>query len=69
MVGALNKLPVAVSGMLFFADPVTLKSVSAITLGFLAGLLYTDAKAKINEQKRKQAGSFVSLPAGQHPNV
>ncbi|KAF7370811.1 UDP-galactose transporter [Mycena sanguinolenta] len=34
MVGALNKLPVAASGMLFFGDAVTLGSVSAIAVGF-----------------------------------
>ncbi|CAG8716046.1 20130_t:CDS:2 [Gigaspora margarita] len=32
MVGALNKLPVAASGMIFFNDPVTFGSVSAITV-------------------------------------
>ncbi|KAN0061447.1 GDP-mannose transporter into the lumen of the Golgi [Thecaphora frezii] len=47
MVGALNKLPLAVSGMVFFKDPpVTLGSTSAIGLGFLAGLVYAYAKNK-----------------------
>lgn len=34
MVGALNKLPVAASGMIFFGDPVNVGSVSAIFAGF-----------------------------------
>ncbi|EJD47998.1 UDP-galactose transporter [Auricularia subglabra TFB-10046 SS5] len=46
MVGALNKLPVAASGMIFFGDPVTVGSVSAISAGFAAGLVYTVAKTK-----------------------
>ena len=49
MVGALNKLPVAASGMIFFSDPVTLGSVSAVSVGFLAGVVYAVAK---NNQKK-----------------
>jgi GDP-mannose transporter len=44
MVGALNKLPIALSGLVFFGDPVTFGSVSAITVGFIAGLVFTVAK-------------------------
>lgn len=51
MVGALNKLPVAASGMLFFGDIVTFGSVSAIGLGFFAGLIYAVAK---NNQKKAE---------------
>ncbi|KAG6891614.1 hypothetical protein C0992_002653 [Termitomyces sp. T32_za158] len=62
MVGALNKLPVAASGMIFFGDPVTLCSVSAVSVGFLAGLMYSVAK---NNQKavdqRKKADSLLPL--------
>lgn len=47
MVGALNKLPVALSGMVFFHDPpVTFSSVSAILVGFFAGLVYAFGKNK-----------------------
>lgn len=52
MVGALNKLPVAASGMLFFGDAVTFGSVSAISVGFFAGLLYAVAK---NNQKKAES--------------
>ncbi|KAJ7132063.1 hypothetical protein C8R44DRAFT_829373 [Mycena epipterygia] len=52
MVGALNKLPVAASGLLFFGDAVTFGSVSAIGLGFFAGILYAVAK---NNQKAAEA--------------
>jgi GDP-mannose transporter len=51
MVGALNKLPVAASGMLFFGDPATFGSISAIFVGFFAGVLYAIAK---NNQKRAE---------------
>lgn len=40
MVGALNKLPVAASGMVFFGDAVTIQNVLAILLGLIAGLVY-----------------------------
>lgn len=54
MVGALNKLPVAASGMIFFGDPVTLGSVSAVAVGFFAGLVYAVAK---NNQKKQESAS------------
>jgi len=62
MVGALNKLPVAASGMLFFGDPVTLGSVSAVGVGFFAGVVY--AVAKNNQKKmesRMQADGMIPL--------
>ncbi|KAF2965764.1 hypothetical protein GQX73_g7792 [Xylaria multiplex] len=49
MVGALNKLPIAVSGLIFFAAPVTLGSVSAIFIGFVSGIVYTWAKVRQSE--------------------
>ncbi|TFK51677.1 UDP-galactose transporter [Heliocybe sulcata] len=52
MVGALNKLPVAASGMIFFGDAVTPGSVSAIAVGFFAGIVYAVAK---NNQKKAEA--------------
>ncbi|GJN70119.1 GDP-mannose transporter into the lumen of the Golgi [Purpureocillium lilacinum] len=52
MAGALNKLPVAVAGLIFFSDPVTFGGVTAIFLGFVSGLLYTLAK----NNKSKQSG-------------
>lgn len=46
MVGALNKLPIAISGLLFFDAPVTFGSVSAIFVGFVAGIFYAWAKIR-----------------------
>ncbi|KAF7557770.1 hypothetical protein G7Z17_g386 [Cylindrodendrum hubeiense] len=46
MVGALNKLPIAISGLVFFSAPVTFGSVSAIFLGFVSGIVYAWAKAR-----------------------
>ena len=46
MVGALNKLPIAVSGLVFFDAPVTIPSVSAIVLGFVSGIVYAVAKTR-----------------------
>lgn len=56
MVGALNKLPVALSGLIFFDTPITFANCSAIFLGFLAGVVY--AVAKIQQQKQRD----MSLP-------
>lgn len=42
MVGALNKLPIAVSGLIFFNDtPITVSSVGSIVVGFISGIIYT----------------------------
>ena len=59
MVGALNKLPVAASGMLFFGDPASFGNVSAIGVGGLAGLVYAVAKtnqAKVDAANRARGG-------------
>ncbi|KAF9449945.1 UDP-galactose transporter [Macrolepiota fuliginosa MF-IS2] len=62
MVGALNKLPVAASGMLFFGDPITFGSVSAVGVGFFAGILYAVAKNnQKNTEARKQADGIIPL--------
>lgn len=57
MVGALNKLPVAASGMLFFGDAITIGSVSAIGVGFFAGVMY--AIAKNNQGKLESKGPSI----------
>lgn len=56
MVGALNKLPIAVSGLVFFDAPVTFGSVSAIFIGFVSGIVYAWAKV------RQSAVNKMSLP-------
>jgi GDP-mannose transporter len=38
MAGALNKLPVAISGMIFFDAPVTFFSVTAVMIGTVNGV-------------------------------
>jgi hypothetical protein len=52
MVGALNKLPVAASGLIFFGDPVTFSSVTGIFTGFVAGLVYALAKQTQSKTSR-----------------
>ncbi|CCH61102.1 hypothetical protein TBLA_0E00410 [Henningerozyma blattae CBS 6284] len=46
MVGALNKLPIALSGLVFFDAPRNFLSISSIFLGFLSGIVYAVAKQK-----------------------
>jgi GDP-mannose transporter len=52
MVGALNKLPIAVSGLVFFAAPVTFGSVSAIIIGFVSGIVYAWAKVRQTQMNK-----------------
>lgn len=52
MVGALNKLPIALSGLVFFDAPVTFGSVSAIFVGFVSGLVYALAKVRQNSKPK-----------------
>ncbi|KAL1969062.1 hypothetical protein VTN77DRAFT_896 [Rasamsonia byssochlamydoides] len=52
MVGALNKLPIALSGLIFFDAPVTVPSVSAIIVGFISGIVYAIAKVKQNAKPK-----------------
>lgn len=61
MVGALNKLPIAVSGLVFFDAPITFGSVSAILLGFISGMVYAWAKV------RQTAAAKMSLPTSNIP--
>lgn len=62
MVGALNKLPVAASGMLFFGDAATFGSVSAVGVGFFAGLLYAVAKNNQKKALMRQDGPGGMIP-------
>lgn len=52
MVGALNKLPIAISGFVFFDAPVTVGGVSAIFIGFVSGIVYAWAKIREKEVAR-----------------
>jgi len=63
MVGALNKLPVAASGMLFFGDPVTVGSVSAVGTGFVAGLVYAVAKNNQSKEEKRSTEGIIPLHA------
>lgn len=59
LVGALNKLPVAASGILFFGDPVNFGNVSAILVGGVSGIVYAVAKtnqAKVEKSKQARGG-------------
>ncbi|AET37438.1 GDP-mannose transporter Ecym_1190 [Eremothecium cymbalariae DBVPG len=53
MVGALNKLPIALSGLIFFDAPKNFLSIFSIFLGFLAGVVYAVAKQKKQSQPVK----------------
>jgi UDP-galactose transporter len=63
MVGALNKLPLAVSGLVLFGDPVTVGNVSAIIMGFVSGLIYT--WAKVTESAKMRMALPTQEPRGE----
>ena len=52
MVGALNKIPIAISGLVFFDAPITAPSVSAIAIGSASGIVYAVAKVKQQEAQK-----------------
>ncbi|KAF1915370.1 hypothetical protein BDU57DRAFT_518312 [Ampelomyces quisqualis] len=62
MVGALNKLPVALSGLIFFDAPVTFGSVTAILVGFVSGIVYALAKVRQNASKPKTVLPTSNIP-------
>lgn len=70
MVGALNKLPIAISGLIFFDAPVTIPSVSAIFVGFVSGIVY--AVAKVRESVKPKTGilptSSIPMSASSQSN-
>ncbi|CAD6888872.1 unnamed protein product [Tilletia controversa] len=70
MVGALNKLPLALSGMVFFGDAVTTGNTSAIAVGFLAGLVYAYAKNQQSQAQKRTANAMAAtgLPGDESPN-
>jgi GDP-mannose transporter len=53
MVGALNKLPIAMSGLLFFEKEVTKGGVVAIFMGFGSGVVYALAKNRESGAARR----------------
>ena len=53
MVGALNKLPIALSGLVFFDAAVTVGSVGAIAIGFVSGMVYAVAKMRQSKSAPK----------------
>lgn len=59
MVGALNKLPIAISGLIFFDVPVTIPSITAIFIGFASGVVY--AAAKLRDNLKPKGGVLPSL--------
>ncbi|KAJ3283425.1 GDP-mannose transporter into the lumen of the Golgi [Borealophlyctis nickersoniae] len=62
MVGSLNKLPIAVAGMLFFDDAVTFAGVLAVLIAFAAGILYSHAKSTLQRSTLFPTHSSSSLP-------
>ncbi|KAG0300435.1 GDP-mannose transporter into the lumen of the Golgi [Dissophora globulifera] len=61
MVGALNKLPVAASGILFLGEPATVGNIFGIFFGSVAGLLYSYGKTE-------QAQKNFTLATGSGPS-
>lgn len=63
MVGSLNKLPIALSGALFFPEErkaANRGNLMSILLAFASGILYSWAKLKASAEKDK-ARSYIPL--------
>jgi len=56
MVGAANKIPLSLLGILLFGEPVTKERVSFISIGLAAGIIYARAKALLKDEKEKIDG-------------
>lgn len=52
MVGALNKLPISIAGMIFFSDPVTTGGVCGVIIAFASGILFSYAKTHLNKEQK-----------------
>lgn len=65
MTGALNKLPLSLSGMLFFGEHATPGNALAITMGFGAGVVYAVAKVKQSADK----GPGLPVPVSAAPQA
>ncbi|KAG6001535.1 GDP-mannose transporter into the lumen of the Golgi [Claviceps maximensis] len=69
MVGALNKLPIAISGLIFFSAPVTFGSVSAIFIGFVSGIVYAWARIRgSSESARSLPTNRLAMSASSQSN-
>jgi GDP-mannose transporter len=44
IVGALNKIPLTILGFLIFSAPIDLKNGICVSIGILAGIIYSKAK-------------------------
>jgi len=54
MVGAANKIPLSLMGIVLFSEPITVPRVLFISVGLLAGIVYAHAKALLKEQSAKK---------------
>ncbi|CEG64723.1 GDP-mannose transporter into the lumen of the Golgi [Rhizopus azygosporus] len=68
MVGALNKLPIAASGILFFGDPATFGNVTAIIVGFIAGIVYSVAKTSPNSTPQNNK-EIIPMSSSSQSNI
>jgi len=62
MVGALNKLPLSVFGLIFFGDTATVGGVGGIIIAFIGGLVYSYAKnsqKNMETQQQQQAEPLI----------
>lgn len=57
----LAELPIAASGMVFFADPVNFSSVGSVLMGFFAGLVYSAAKNQQAKDAKAAASNAIPM--------
>jgi len=55
MVGALNKIPSSILGILIFRDPLSVLNLCGVAIGLLGGIVFTTAKMKLVRPKKPLA--------------
>ena len=65
MVGALNKIPIALIGLIFFKSPTTKVGLLGISLGLLGGIVFTVLLHP--PSLALSCTSFLSLPLSSVP--
>eukprot|EP00286_Rhodomonas_abbreviata_P026101 CAMPEP_0181296328 /NCGR_PEP_ID=MMETSP1101-20121128/4645_1 /TAXON_ID=46948 /ORGANISM="Rhodomonas abbreviata, Strain Caron Lab Isolate" /LENGTH=248 /DNA_ID=CAMNT_0023401185 /DNA_START=171 /DNA_END=914 /DNA_ORIENTATION=+ len=64
MVGALNKIPSSILGILIFRDPLSVLNLCGVAIGLLGGIVFTTAKMKLVRPKKPLALKKDSKTSG-----
>jgi GDP-mannose transporter len=69
LVGSLNKIPLAVLGMLLFRAPTSTNNLISVMIGLAAGVVFAHAKATSNVEQNSRLGRSRSASLPKHVAV